>query len=433
MRNTDLFSPGTINWPEAELEFETCEIESVHPSVIGEPSYPHSTCSLISHTFEDQVFPDIDPYCHKILRTWTVLDWCQFDQNNPLDGGMWTFVQTIKLRGEGSDVQTIFGRIATEEDIPLEETMMVLSSAESKDTLFTDEEGEYSFPNMPLQDEYILRPEKDSDHMQGVSTLDLVLIQRHILGLQFLDTPYKVIAADVNNSESVSAVDLLQLRKLILGIYDTFPDNTSWRFVDKDYVFTDDLYPWGFDESCLVQKDSVHDFVAVKIGDVNGSITSSLRKGAISIRSTKTFTLSVENTELDKGQTKVVPVYGSDMSLFGLQGTITFDATKLQIKTIQAGILEITNTHLGLQHAEKGMVTVSWNATTPIDIQEETPLFSLIVEASTDTDLSSLEWTSELTPSEAYGDDLEPREVNLQKRSTHSLAFSVEQNVPNPF
>ena len=71
-----------------------------------------------------------------------------------------------------------------------------------------------------------------------MSTLDLVDIQRHLLGLDPLDSPYKMIAADANNSESLTAIDLVEIRKLILGLYLEFPNNASWRFVDKDFVFS---------------------------------------------------------------------------------------------------------------------------------------------------------------------------------------------------
>ncbi|MEP7269115.1 MAG: dockerin type I domain-containing protein [Saprospiraceae bacterium] len=54
-----------------------------------------------------------------------------------------------------------------------------------------------------------------------------------MLGIERLKSPYKKIAADVNNDNDISAIDLLELRKLILGIYDKLPDNTSWKFVPK--------------------------------------------------------------------------------------------------------------------------------------------------------------------------------------------------------
>jgi hypothetical protein len=47
----------------------------------------------------------------------------------------------------------------------------------------------------------------DEDAGNGVSTYDLVLISLHILQVDQLDSPYKVIAADANNSQSVTTLE----------------------------------------------------------------------------------------------------------------------------------------------------------------------------------------------------------------------------------
>ena len=53
-----------------------------------------------------------------------------------------------------------------------------------------------------------------------------------------------LIAADIDNSGSITTTDLLELRKLILGHYTDFPDNTSWRMMDADYTFVDPYNPF---------------------------------------------------------------------------------------------------------------------------------------------------------------------------------------------
>lgn len=78
--------------------------------------------------------------------------------------------------------------------------------------------------------------------LNGVTTLDLSLISRHILGIQQFTNPYKLIAADANFSGSVTTFDVVELRKLILGIYEELPDNTSWRYVPKEYLADQGFY-----------------------------------------------------------------------------------------------------------------------------------------------------------------------------------------------
>ena len=140
----------------------------------------------------------------------------------------------------------------------------------------TNANGEYAFNNLPNANDFQITASNDVDYKNGVSTLDLVLIQRHILGLTSLDSPYKMIAADVNNSESITASDLTQLRKLILGLYanDDLPNNESWRFVVEGSTLNASN-PWPFvevlDINALSSDMENQNFVATKIGDVNGS------------------------------------------------------------------------------------------------------------------------------------------------------------------
>ena len=118
--------------------------------------------------------------------------------------------------------------------------------------------------------------EKEDIALNGVSTLDLVLMQKHILGITEFDSPYKVIASDIDNNASVSATDLVSLRKVILGVENEFPNGQkSWRFVKSQYSFNDILNPFPFQEvidvNSLQSNMDNADFMAIKIGDVNGS------------------------------------------------------------------------------------------------------------------------------------------------------------------
>ena len=140
----------------------------------------------------------------------------------------------------------------------------------------TDSMGGFAFDNLPEQQNYIIRPEKDIDPLNGVTTFDLLMISKHILGTGTLDSPYKMIAADVNRSGTITTFDIVELRKLILYIDTAFQNNTSWRFIDADYVFPDSVNPFShvFPETYAVNglvQDVEKDFVAVKVGDVNSS------------------------------------------------------------------------------------------------------------------------------------------------------------------
>ena len=90
-----------------------------------------------------------------------------------------------------------------------------------------------------------------------------------------MGSPYKLIAADVNNSRQVTTLDLIALRRLLLGIDAGLSNNTSWRFVARDYVFPDPRNPWLEDFPGQVRITLAAagapdvDFVGVKVGDVS--------------------------------------------------------------------------------------------------------------------------------------------------------------------
>lgn len=169
---------------------------------------------------------------------------------------------------------TIGGTISTEGNYNIQGVMVSISGSLSQ-TFTTNTNGSYSFLIFQSGGEYTITPKFDKNPLNGVSTFDLLLIQKHILGIQALNSPYKMIAADVNNSKSITTLDLIQLRKLILGLDLQFSSNTSWRFVDAAYIFLNPTNPWAekFPEEVYINKTTSRNgnFVAIKIGDINAS------------------------------------------------------------------------------------------------------------------------------------------------------------------
>jgi len=76
----------------------------------------------------------------------------------------------------------------------------------------------------------------DWNHLRAnydVNILDILSIRRHILGMEELPKPFYWIAADVNNSGTITTLDLIQIQRVILGVSDRFGSVPSWRFVPK--------------------------------------------------------------------------------------------------------------------------------------------------------------------------------------------------------
>jgi hypothetical protein len=207
---------------------------------------------------------------------------------------------------------------------------------------------------------YTVMPMYDSNPLNGVSTYDLVLISRHILGIEALDSPYKIIAADANKNGSVTTFDIVEIRKLILGIYSTFPSNTSWRFVDASYYFPDNTNPFAhpFPETrteCISSPTAL-DFIAIKTGDVNG--TSIPNRPA----PRPVVTIGWNNTGAKPGSMITIPViYTGSEALEAIQLGIHFDPSKLSLISPSKGdIPGYTADNFGLTHLDQGEIRTLW-------------------------------------------------------------------------
>jgi large repetitive protein len=176
---------------------------------------------------------------------------------------------TITLDGE------IAGLVLTEDAKALPGVVLVLSG-DKQDQARSSLSGAYQFKTLAKNGKYTITPQLDKDPRNGVTTFDLVLVQKHILGIGPLENPYRMIAADVNDSKSISTADLIQMRKVILNLDPSFKGLPSWRFVAAKFKFSDVRNPWAgaFPEQHIVNDLSEKvqaDFVAIKLGDVNGS------------------------------------------------------------------------------------------------------------------------------------------------------------------
>jgi hypothetical protein len=89
----------TIYWPRDGLVLEGCSpniLPKNLPAYYDEPHYASGSCSNLIHTYKDQLF-SISGGCKKIIRKWTVIDWCTYVPNAYPVKGYYEHYQTIKL------------------------------------------------------------------------------------------------------------------------------------------------------------------------------------------------------------------------------------------------------------------------------------------------------------------------------------------------
>ncbi len=312
------------------------------------------------------------------------------------------------------------------------------SFAESSRSTKSDAQGAFHFEELERGLDYNIKPLPDPNTCtSGINTLDLIHIQRHILNVEILTSPYQIIAADVNNSRSISGADILEIRNLILGVSDKFPKSNCWRFVPKSLQFNNVYAPWNFSESifltALSSNETNNDFYMIKMGDVNGSAVSHFGENS-GIASRNMKSLLFGNTYYGNGSDIKVPVYFSqEETLMGVQFTAEvtdpfrfkgLDRGWIKPEPFNYAILENGNT-----------LTLSWNDSKDLIVPAGEPLFYIVLEGtdkefSTDQITVSGRITEAKLISQMQLFDLKVAKATEKYEQTTEKLF---QNRPNPF
>ncbi len=336
------------------------------------------------------------------------------------------------LVGNRADIS---GTIVTENSEMVDQVEVSIASPNMSAPRFDmASNGQYAFSSLPMYSDYQVDAIKDDNYLNGVSTLDLVIIQRHILGIQNLDSPYKIIAADVNSSASVDGVDLVELRKLILGIYTDLPQNTSWRFVNSTHEFVNQMNPWPYAEDIQITEfdTDVQDanFVGVKIGDVDQSATSAFQSAAVSNRNSSDYTIAIDKVKTDKGNTRVQFIATEDSQLWGGQFSLEHNAGEL-LAMIPMKV-SVSDENIAWNLVNENILRVSWNSINGLKIKEGDILMEFLFQGNANVDFQE----DIASYSEAYRGDinsLDVGQINFVNLEGFASEFNVMQNVPNPF
>ncbi|MFK7935033.1 MAG: T9SS type A sorting domain-containing protein, partial [Saprospiraceae bacterium] len=259
---------------------------------------------------------------------------------------------------------TIAGAIRMENEAEMDNVNISLSGV-SESSLTTSVNGEFSFMNVTSGGDYTITPIKEDDYVNGVTTFDLVLIRTHILALSRTTSPYKLIAADINRSGNISTFDMVELRKLILGINSVFPSNNSWRFIDAGFPFENPTNPWASEFPEVANINNLPEgylevnFVAVKIGDVNLSATPNFQATDDRHTSIPDQFLEIENQFFNKNENIEVVLKSADLNdWMGCQMALEFDSNTLQFIDYQSNAL--SEAHLNLKETARGKIALSW-------------------------------------------------------------------------
>ena len=225
----------------------------------------------------------------------------------------------------GDSLVDVGGGIYTLAGDPLPQTTVALNATSA---LMTGPDGQYLFSNQAVGDPCTIQPAREFNFTEGVSTYDIVVLRNHVLGVAPITDPYLLLAADANGSGNISSLDGVEMQKVILYINPSFTNQRNWQFIPADYAFQNPMHPLqemvpdSYAWPALAGDVLDADFIAVKTGDLNGSINVPQLDDPRAAGRGAAVTLPIENRYAEAGEEIEVRIPAATRAV---QGTFFVD------------------------------------------------------------------------------------------------------------
>jgi hypothetical protein len=310
------------------------------------------------------------------------------------------------------------GRMIYPNNLPIPR---VWTKVNTTDSVLTSTNGSYNF-SLLANNNYTITPSKNNDIVKssGVNIFDVIFMQRHIGGTTLLNTPYKLMAADVDNSGAINIFDVIRTRRLILGSDTTFPGNRLWAFVDSSFVFPDPTNPGNTYKTTITLNNlsanqNNQTFYGVKLGDVNLDLTPTDGVNRVANRGVpvKLFYDTVYTNKNDQ-QIKLSIKSQNFTSLLGMQFTIGFNQHALAFSKVNSKQIAV---EYGSQQAQNGLISFIWtdSTTTQKTLPDGTVLFELVFDKIGDITNEDISINSYITQALALNNNFVTSDVQKGK------------------
>lgn len=195
--------------------------------------------------------------------------------------------------------------------------------------------------------------------------------------------------------------------------------------------FADANNPFPINEKVVIANlahaTSNQNFIAVKVGDVNGSAKGNVNNNITDTRSS--VVLNAQDTRISANEIKAVTFDADINEVYGLQFTLTVNNADLA--DIYVGSHKLNETNIAKVSDNK--YTVSWNDINSVSGKEILTVYVKAKSAANASEIISM--NSAVTSAELYtGEDLNTGKLSLRfADAENNSAFEVYQNEPNPF
>lgn len=275
--------------------------------------------------------------------------------------------------------------------------------------------------NLSTESEVYLHASCSGPYLEGVSTFDIIKIQRALAGIDDV-RGYDALAADVNGDLEINAMDVGLLRQRLLG-KETIADQDSWKVVQSNDDVTDIA---EFDAEYYLPASSEDQlgnrFTAVKMGDVNNSLE--LAEAQIE----RSISLDYEDRFVEPGEVFEVAFESADYeAVLGLQ--LGLRLKDVELIDVLSDDLDVSLDNFG--PLTNGLLTFSYSN---YEAKRASQLFRCVFKAQ------KRGWVGEMIMKSRYGFKAEAYfeeegavvvgEVSMQVRQSFDNSFFALQ--PNP-
>ena len=259
-----------------------------------------------------------------------------------------------------------------------------------------------------------------------MSVLDIILVQRHILGLNTFQEEGQLIAADVNFDGRVTATDLVEMRRVLLGSDHTYANGNEWVFYSAESMAQfEGLDVFRASQEVTITPENYmlsHDFVGIKAGDVNGSADINGFKAK-----TRSASRNINYVVNSVGEdTYEIELSSADaLNLMGLQFDLTLNGGDIADLSSEVFTLSEGNYHISDENLK-----IVLSGHTGVAVSDDSNILTLRVNSKVEPSLTLLNNDY----SNVVLADLSSEGVRLNRVfGEQELVTQVIQNQPNPF
>lgn len=310
--------------------------------------------------------------------------------------------------------------------------------------------GDYSFTGFTGSN-FSVKPQKTSGMFNGVNVGDATAIQVHLTGPPYVTDFFRLVAADVNKSNTITTLDATLIKQALLGnpTANNILNNTkSWRFISSSFVYPNPAGPFnlpaGMPETRSVTGQATgQDFFGIKVGDFLETATP-----ALSPTQMEPLVWRIADRKLQAGEPLEVTFTASNFEdIAAYQFALDFDPGALEFRSLEVltDLIPLTlEGNFGLINIEKGELRALFSMLPGQTLPAEHPVFRLNFTVLESGQMLSevLQISQEAIPAMAFNTALDETVVELefyQEITSVSETPAGErrvvllQNRPNPF